>query len=160
MACSAFRRRVSTVALSVVCLSLAGSLAGCGGGAVDDSKKTPRVNATGKVEFDGKPIPAGTVAFMHQETGNVGTCTISDGTYTSDDGQGPNPGLNTVMITAKETADGSPLWAKPWTKQQVQVGDADFTENFSIKATEVKPYDPNAAATKGLDAGDTYDVGS
>jgi hypothetical protein len=51
------------------------------------------------------------------------------------------------------------MWATGW-KGQATVGDTDFTQDFKIENSKVKPYDPKAAAAKGLDEGDTYDVGA
>lgn len=134
-------QRVSAATSSLLCVALVCSLSGCGGGG-KDAKKTPTVNASGKVEFDGKPIPAGTVTFIHATSGNMATCTISNGSYSSPRGEGPNPGDNAVTIMGKEKADGNQMWAKAWTKQ-VKVGDKEFKEDFSIKADEVKPFDPS-----------------
>ena len=124
----------------ILVASLTG-LAGCGGDAVD-VKKSPRVNASGKVEFDGKPVPYGTVTFINQATGNLAVCNISGGQYSNARGEGPNPGDNAVTIVGKEQADGNPMWAKAWATQ-VKVGDKDFKEDSSIKAADVKPFDPN-----------------
>ena len=134
---------VSTTATSAVCFALAFCLQGCGGEDVKGTDNNPRVNASGKVEFDGKPVAAGTVTFLQAETGNYAICEIYDGTYESEDGAGPNPGKNAVSIVAKETADGYPLWQQAW-KKQVEVGTTDFTEDFAIKASEIKPLDPNS----------------
>lgn len=139
---SVFECVVSTAAASVFCLSLVCSLAGCGGEDVKTDDKNPRVNVSGKVEFDGKPVPAGEVNFMHTETGNIAICPIDAGYYESESGKGPNPGKNAVIIIAKETADAYPMWQQPY-KKQMDVGEADFTEDFSIKADEVKPLDPS-----------------
>lgn len=134
--------RMSCAAL--VCASLALVLSGCGGDAVDTNAKN-RINATGKVELDGKPIPAGTVTFLQIETGNMAVCPIDDGTYASESGSGPNPGINTVIIDARETEDGDPMWASNWTKQNVQIADgADFAEDFKITGSEMKPFDPKS----------------
>jgi len=131
-------------AAAVVCATLVCTLPGCGG-AAGDGKATTRVNASGKVEIDGKPIPAGTVTFLHNETGNSAVCVIDDGEYESESGQGPNPGINTVMVDAKETEDGTSMWASSWKKQNVTVADgADFTEDFKITGSEVKPFDPKS----------------
>lgn len=126
-----------------MCATLACTLPGCGG-ATADGKTTDRIKASGKVELEGKPIPAGTVTFLHNDTGNIAVCPIDDGTYESESDQGPNPGLNAVIIDAKETEDGDPMWANSWRKQNVQVADgAEFTEDFKITGGEVKPFDPS-----------------
>jgi len=136
------KRSVSATVRLAVCLGLAAGLSGCGGGV--EPPETERVNASGKVEFDGKPVPAGTVSFLHESTGHNAICTISDGTYESTSGKGPNPGKNVVMITAQESAEGNPMWGQPW-KKRVEVGDADFAEDFTIPADQVRPFDPKNA---------------
>jgi hypothetical protein len=129
---------------AVVCASLAVMLAGCGGDA-GNAKATARVKASGKVELDGQPIPAGTVTFLHNDTGNAAVCPIDDGTYESEADQGPNPGLNAVTIDARQTEDGDPMWANSWREMNVQVADgADFTKDFKITGAEVKPFDPKS----------------
>jgi len=125
-----------------VCLCLASTLSGCGGGAVDPPTDD-RINASGKVEVDGQPIPAGTITFLHTETGYNAICNIDDGEYESDSGKGPNAGNNTVLIEGKETADGNSMWREPWVKQNVQVGDSEFTEDFSIASDDMEPFDPS-----------------
>lgn len=135
-------RKMTAVGTSLLCLTLVCSLPGCGGGKGDE-KKSATVPASGKVEFDGKPIPAGTVTFISVATGNMATCTISNGSYSCASSAGPNPGDNAVTIMGKETADGNPMWGRAWTKQ-VKVGDKEFKEDFSIKANEVKPFDPKS----------------
>jgi hypothetical protein len=131
--------------VAVASASLAVILSGCGGGAAGDGKATTRVNASGKVEVDGKPIPAGTVTFLHNDTGNMAVCPIDDGTYESESDQGPNPGLNAVIIEARETEDGNPMWATNWKQQNVQVADGkDFTEDFKVDGSKMKPFDPKS----------------
>jgi hypothetical protein len=118
------------------------SSSGCGGASVD-APKTPRVGASGTVTFDGQPVPAGTVTYLHPATGHLAVCLIDDGEYVSESGQGPNPGQNTVTIVGMESAEGDPLWGGAWTKQ-VDVGDGDVTEDFEIAKSAVKPFDPKS----------------
>lgn len=132
--------RTMRMAAPGLSLLLACCLSGCLGGV--EPPKTPRVDASGKVDFDGQPLPAGTVTFLHHDTGHMAICMIKDGYYESESGEGPNPGTNTVTIMGKETADGYPMWQRPWTKD-VQVGEEDFAEDFSIKSSEVKALDPS-----------------
>jgi hypothetical protein len=145
------------VAASLCGLSLICSLSGCGGSSAEPPK-TPRVNASGKVEFDGQPLAAGTVTFVHEEKGNTSACDISGGEFATEEGEGPTPGPNVVQVQA-QTEDGKQMWAAAW-RTKVTIGEGDYTETFKIESKDVKPYDPNAASQKGLDAGDTYDVGS
>jgi len=135
------RRLFQATARIAVCLCLASSLSGCGGGGADPPK-TGRVDVSGKVEFDGQPVVAGTVTFLHVDTGHNAICNIDDGEYESDSGQGANPGKNVVLINGMETADGHRMWQQPW-KKEVQVGDSEFAEDFSIASNQVKPYDPS-----------------
>ncbi|MGD9857631.1 MAG: hypothetical protein AB7U20_22025, partial [Planctomycetaceae bacterium] len=104
--------------------------------------KNGRVNASGTVEFEGKPLTSGTVRFLHHTTGHVAMCEIKDGQYASESGEGPNPGENTVMIMGKEADGETAMWQHPW-KKDVTVGDSDFTENFSFGSSDVKPFDPS-----------------
>jgi len=141
MSCEVVRRVSKATARVAVCLCLVSSLSGCGGGAADPPK-TPRVNASGKVEFDGQPLPAGTLTFTHVDTGHNAICNIYDGEYESDSGNGPEPGNNLVFVKGQEEAEGTGMWQNPW-KKDVVVGDSDFTEDFSIASNEVKPFDPS-----------------
>ena len=137
------RRVFQATARMAVCVCLASSLSGCGGGAVDEPT-TARINVSGKVELDGQPVPAGTVTFLHADTGYSAICNIYDGEYESDSGKGPNPGNNTVLIDGKEEADGNSMWQQKWKKMNFQVGDSEFTEDFSIASDEVTPFDPSS----------------
>jgi len=135
MTSTLLRLVISTPARTAFCLFLAGSLSGCGGGTVEGTGTT----ASGKVEFDGQPIPAGTVTFLHHDSGNFVGCEIDDGYYS---GEGPYPGKNTLMIMGKETSDGDPMWQDPW-KKVIDVGDSEFAEDFSIASDDVEPFDPS-----------------
>jgi hypothetical protein len=98
----------STAAAFAACCALACCLPGCGGAPAEKGVK-PRVEASGKVTFDGQPIPAGTVTFLNHESGNSAECPISDGVYECDSDAGPNPGRNTVMVVAKESETSNPM---------------------------------------------------
>lgn len=139
-----WRLQCRAISCAAACLWLAWTcgLSGCGGGSVD-APKTPRVGASGKVTFDGQPVPAGTVTYLHTETGHMAVCLIDGGEYASESGQGPNPGQNTVTIVGLESDEGNPLWGGAWMKQ-VNVGDGDVTENFEIAKSDVKPFDPKS----------------
>lgn len=134
-------KQVRGVASAVACMAFTLVLAGCGGGV--EPPTTARVNASGKVTFDGKPVPAGTVTFLHNETGHMAVCPINDGAYENESGQGPNPGQNTVTIVGMDAEGGTEMWSGAWTKT-VQVGEGDFTEDYAITSAEVKPYDPQS----------------
>ena len=146
MSCFEFRRAAAHAVALAVAVSLITGLAGCFGGApIDEKNVTDRVPVSGTVEFDGQPIVAGTVTFMNQKTGNMAVCQIDDGYYESESDQGANPGLNTVIVEAKEDEDADPMWAQSWTTQ-VEVGKEEHTEEFKIGKLEVQPFDPAANA--------------
>jgi hypothetical protein len=95
------RRQLSLV----LCLGL---LLGCGGG-----PPRPVAPVSGKVTFNGEPLPTGTLIFMPQAGGPPATGAIgNDGSYkltTFSDDDGAVPGTHTVMISAlKENGDFSP----------------------------------------------------
>ncbi len=71
---------------TVLLLACAASSAiiGCGGESVPAGRE--RVSAYGKVSFDGKPVPAGSVSFLHTASGNSGYCPIVNGEYEEEDG--------------------------------------------------------------------------
>ena len=112
------------------------AVSGCGG---SDGKPTkPRASASGKAIFDGKPIPAGHVAFHHKETGTVATCPISEGEYESVSGEGPLIGPNAVTVSALDKVDGQPLFGggKP---MDVKVEASGYTGDVTLTADDVKP---------------------
>jgi len=117
------------------------ALNGCGGGQGAKSGR-PRVNASGKAIFDGKPIPFGDVLFTHIESGNTSSCTITNGSYQSPKGMGPVIGENNVAVYGFEKEDGKALWSGTWSKP-ITIGPKGFKEDFSIAATEVSAPDPN-----------------
>ena len=110
-------------------------LAGCGGG-VEANPKLPRVAASGKVDFDGTPIPAGSLVFYHVASGTPGTAEITDGTYSVGDDEGPVVGENSVAISGFDKPEGSPLWEGKWSKT-VNVEASGFQGDFSVKKDEI-----------------------
>ncbi len=141
MTFTALKHLTSTATLTALYLSLTCALLGCGGGNSAPPKGgSPRVSASGNVEFDGEPVPAGTLNFLHYETGYIATCEIDGGWYESESDKGPNPGKNTVSIDGMD-ADGNRLWQRPWQKE-VTIGDSEFSEDFSVPKADVTPFDP------------------
>jgi hypothetical protein len=119
-------------------VSFLAAMNGCGetgAGAV----KRPRAAASGKVEFDGTPIPAGSVVFLHVDSGIYSTCPISNGFYKSPRGDGPIEGKNVVSVIGLESEDGAPLWAGAWNRE-VEVQGSRFHEDIEVKSEEVKPH--------------------
>jgi hypothetical protein len=117
-------------------------VAGCGGGGGDGKVAGgARADASGKVTYDGKPVPAGSVVFRHKESGTVVECPISDGEYENVSGLGPVIGDNSVGVTGldKSGEDAKPLWTGPWAKE-VKIEASGYKEDLTILATEVKPY--------------------
>jgi hypothetical protein len=131
--------RTSFINCSVLLLTFAAfsAILGCGGGA-DVPPGRERVSASGKVTFDGNPVPAGGVSFMHKESGNTGYCTIVNGAYTEEDGQGPVVGENTMSVTGLEMVDGKPLWGGNFSKDVV-IGADGFKEDMAILSADVQP---------------------
>jgi hypothetical protein len=113
---------------------------GCGGEAVRPGRE--RVRASGKVSFDGTPVPAGGVSFQHKQSGNSGYCPIVDGVYQEEDGQGPVVGENTLTVTGLDMVDGKPLWGGIYSKD-VTIGQDGFQEDFAISSSDVQPKDSN-----------------
>ncbi len=86
---------------------LAAFAAGCGGG-----PPQPLAPVTGKVTFNGQPLPTGTLIFMPKAGGPPAIGMIDkEGAFkmTTDDFEGAVPGVHTVMISAlKENGDFAP----------------------------------------------------
>lgn len=140
-----FSRQTNLATLSLVMTLL---LAGCGGGSSDKGGRA-RIPTSGKVEVDGQPAAAGIVTFLHPESGNTVICQIDDGFYESPSGDGAASGNNVVLVEVWEGPEGPPKYSA-W-KKEVQVGDADFTEDFSISSSELQPYDASGrVAEDGL----------
>ena len=138
-------RRPSRSASLLLCTSLMfgllafSAIIGCG----DSTPPGPeRATASGKVEFDGKPVPAGSVSFIHKESGNMSSCMITNGVYTSEVNEGPVLGENTLSVSGYAVIDGKPLWGGVYSKM-VTVAKDGFNEDFSITPAEVKPPDKN-----------------
>lgn len=92
-------------------------ISGCGGG---NGLETAPV--TGKVMYQGKPLPYGTISFQPQ-AGSPATGKIQpDGTFvlgTYGDRDGAIVGINKVLITATEIDAGAAPEADPNTEMQV-----------------------------------------
>jgi hypothetical protein len=137
MICSLAKYRTSIrIPAVILSLSIIVSICGCGGKGKEGKGATkPRLSASGKVEIDGKPVPAGTVTFISKDTGNNSSCPISNGTYANKKSDGPNSGENAVIVTAKEKSDGEDQWT--W-HSKVDVGEKGYTGDFSIKSADTR----------------------
>ena len=102
--------------MSVVLLAGLATLAGCGGGGAAPNPKLPRVAASGKVDFDGAPIPAGSVVFYHIASGTPAIGEISECEYTVSASEGPVVGENSIAVTGLDKPEGAPLWTGKWSK--------------------------------------------
>ena len=138
-------------------LAVAFGAAGCGGG--------PPYHVSGKVTFDGKPVPLGRIYFdpdsRHQNTGASGYTDIKDGEYdTSRGGRGVTGGPTVVRIQGfkKEGADesgfGPPLFAEYTV--QVDLPRGSSTKDFEVPATAASglpkimvPLDQGPVKSKG-----------
>ena len=127
----------NSVVLLLACAAFS-AVIGCGGESVPEGRE--RMSASGKVTFDGNPVPAGGVSFMHKESGNNGYCMIVDGAYTEEDGKGPVVGENTVTVTGLDMVDGKPLWSGSYSKD-VTITKDGFNEDFAIVSSDVQPPD-------------------
>jgi hypothetical protein len=134
-----FQSPVRTLAVAI---SLSVIASGCGGddaGPAGTGKGAtkPRVAATGKVDYDGKPLAAGNISLISKDTGNAADAVIENGTYTFTDTEGPNPGENSVVITGKEKLDGPALWS--W-NGKVDVPDGGLKGgDFAVVGKDTKP---------------------
>jgi len=121
-------------------LLVAGCLAacGCGGGA---EPGPARFRLSGKVTFDGKPVPVGTIYF-EPESGPAGNAQIKDGQYDTANGKGIVGGAHTVMIEgydghgANPGEMGKPIF-KPFRAKQ-DLPASDGTKDFEIPASQAK----------------------
>ena len=121
----------------VLAFALAVVLAGCG-----ESGPT-RQRVSGKVTFDGKPVPAGQIVFEPDASagnkGPAGSADISDGQYdTQAAGIGTVGGAHLVRITGlegKPTGDArvNPLFNTYETK--VDLGQGPATKDFDVPAS-------------------------
>ena len=126
------RRVITATALYLAVFAVSG----CGGS--DGKPSKPRATASGKATFDGKPIPAGFVTFIHKESGTSASCPISEGEYESVSGEGPLIGDNAVTVSALDKVDGQPLFGggKP---MDVKVEASGYTGDVTLTAEDVKP---------------------
>lgn len=131
------------IVLSSVSLSL---FAGCGGG----TKGPPRENVSGKVTYDGKPVPHGFIDFRLPDGSVVSTIQIKDGAYASASGEGPAAGQNDVGIAGFDKEGGFKLWQGQF-KAKAEIAKGNNEKNFEITTEQMKPFDPKKA---GLDEGD------
>ncbi|MFN8709872.1 MAG: hypothetical protein ACK50J_24635 [Planctomyces sp.] len=115
-----------------------GLLVGCGG-AEKPKPGRERVSASGKVTFDGAPVPAGFVVFNHNESGTPVSCPISDGAYESVSGEGPIVGANMVTVTALDKAEGGQALFGGMTAKEVTVEAGGYTGDFAFTKEEVTP---------------------
>jgi hypothetical protein len=118
---------------------LLATFSGCGQEPAEGGKDHPRASASGKVTFDGQPIPSGSVTFMHAESGTYANCPIEDGEYESESGDGPIIGKNTVTVVGVDGPNGTQLWGGAWS-QQVDITGDTFEQSFDVKKSETKPY--------------------
>jgi hypothetical protein len=93
-------------ALSGLALLMGAALLGCG------NADAGRAAVSGKVAFDGQPLPTGQIAFEPQGPGRFGIAQIVDGAYQMPSQQGPTPGKYIVRITA-DRPSGKPAAAPP-----------------------------------------------
>jgi hypothetical protein len=136
--------------LSLVAL---GSLVGCGGNST--------VRVSGKVTFQGKPVPAGKIYFMADgskgNNGATGFATIVDGEYdtSAEDGSGVTPGPVKVMIDGFDPT-APPEKPKKGGKNEdaeqptVKLLFSQYETTFDVPSGgSTKDFDVPAAAAKG-----------
>lgn len=112
-------------------------LGGCGSSG-EGSVERARASASGKAEFDGKPIPTGAVVFIHLESGTTVSCPISNGRYANERNAAPLVGDNSVSLIGLDQVDGKQLWNGTWSKP-VKVQGSKFQEDFNVLTSELKP---------------------
>lgn len=130
------RARAATTARPwVVVFSLA---LACAPGCSKQRSGPVRISVTGKVTFDGEPVPRGTIAFepatQAGNSGPAGYGTIVDGRFTTHPKMGPVSGAQNVRIAGadgKATAeliDGKPLFPEYTTTVELpaQAATIDF----------------------------------
>ena len=138
--------------LACLCLLLTVCLVGC-----DDAPAGPATfKVSGKVTFDGEPVPAGMVIFV-KEKGNVRVaCAIEDGYYETQDGKGHLGGKYSVQIDAKDgvktdvSFNGTPMWSSGWATE-VDLSEASEKKDFDIPKSEVRMLQPGDIADDPLD---------
>jgi len=133
-------------------LLLAVCLAGCSG----DSEGETGFKVSGKVTFDGEPVPAGMVVFFKEETQARVACVLTDGYYETQDGKGHLGGKYEVQITAKDGVpvasdpQGTFLWMERWATE-VDLKEASETKDFDVPKSEVKLPQPGDIPEDPLD---------
>lgn len=123
-------------------------LVGCGGGGGDGP---PRFRVSGKVTFDGKPVPAGMVYFTpNTEKGNrgpAGSAPIRNGYYDTNSGKGTVGGPHFISVDGfdgNSTVDrphGNPLFA-PYSIE-VDLPKADSTRDLEVPASAAEGLEEN-----------------
>lgn len=109
-------------------------LAGCGSA----EEGPPRYQVSGKVTFDGKPVPMGTIYF-ETANGPAGSAVITDGSYDTRDGKGVVGGKHQVVIQGYdgkgqgEGEMGQPIF-KPH-RISVDFPNEDTTQDFDVPAS-------------------------
>jgi hypothetical protein len=128
-----------------IILGLAGWLCGCG------SSNPPTYPVTGKVTFNGAPLPTGSVLLTPVGGGPSAQAAIQpDGTYavwTFVEGDGAIPGKHHVLIAAAKDngpdAATTPLIPDKYSTfnsgLQVEVKETDNVANFELTGTAPKP---------------------
>jgi hypothetical protein len=117
--------------LAAVSALLCTAVAGCGG--------TTRTSVSGKVTFDGEPVPTGQIVFEPIGPGRVGIAQIADGAYNMPPEQGPTAGSYIVRITAnrptgRKAAGGRGNERKTQMDQYEQFIPARYNEQSELKA--------------------------
>ena len=121
-----------------VWMLLAMGLVGCGGGAAK-STGPARYDVSGKVTYDGKPVPKGVVTFEQLETHALCGCDIVEGVYKSKPGEGAVAGRSNVMIGGRD-ANGVLLWDGAY-KTSVEVPTQKLEKDFDVPVGEVKKHE-------------------
>ena len=131
--------------MPVVAIGLATLLAGCG------EKGPARQDVSGKVTFNGQPVPAGQIVFEPDSAagnkGPAGFAEISDGQYdTARAGQGTVGGPHVARITGLEgkpvgNATVNPLFNTY--EARVDLGDGASTQDFDVPASAASGLKPS-----------------
>lgn len=123
--------------------------AGCGGGA----KKLPVAILSGKVTFNGKPVPVGFITFQ-AEQGPVKSAEIKDGVYDTAKSADPGivPGPTVIRITG---FDGKTF---PYYPQGKQIFNPYELRETIAEGAATKDFDVPASAANNLKIVPTADV--
>jgi len=113
-------------------------LAGCGGG---DS--VTRFHVSGSVNYEGKPVPAGTITFTPAKgnEGPQGYAKITEGKYDTHSGKGTVGGPMAVHIDGFDgvASDKMPLGKQIFAYDtKADLPKADGTKDFDVKAKDAK----------------------